>query len=142
MLASFLVPTAPRRELDQLLRYELVRITPFPVEALFWRWDGHVKLADRTRTEITLANITRILPDALPATVAGGWHKVPLRISLNASWQVLMELVHAIERSPTRIFIDDIHFLSPVVVAHPAASPIQASVVLYDFRPADAGAGT
>src|ERR1700761_299515 len=37
------VPTAPRRQMDQMLRYELGRITPFPAADLFWRWDGHAK---------------------------------------------------------------------------------------------------
>lgn len=77
-----------------------------------------------------------------PAPTAGHWHKVALRISLNASWPVLMEMVRSIEQSPTRILIDDVHFRSPVVAAHPAVLPIQASMVLYGFRPADAGSGT
>ncbi len=54
------VPTAPRRDLDQLLRHELGRITPFPAEALFWRWEGRVKPADKTRTEVTLTLVPRI----------------------------------------------------------------------------------
>jgi general secretion pathway protein L len=48
------VPTAPRRELDQLLRYELARITPFNAEDLFWRWDGRPKIGDKGRTDVTL----------------------------------------------------------------------------------------
>jgi hypothetical protein len=77
-----------------------------------------------------------------PAPAAGRWHKVTLRISLNASWPVLMALVRSIEQSPTRILIDDIHFRSPVVIARPTVMPIQASMILYGFRPADAGPGT
>lgn len=86
------------------------------------------------------ANLTAV--ETLPATAAGGWHKVGLRISLNASWPVLMELVRAIERSPARIFIDDTHFHSPVVVSRPASLPIQASMMLYGFRSTEAGSGT
>jgi general secretion pathway protein L len=68
-----IVPTAPRRELDRLLRYQLARITPFPVEALFWRWDGHVKPADRTRTEITLTMVPKaLLAPAIAALVGVG----------------------------------------------------------------------
>lgn len=63
------VPTAPRRELDQLLRHELARITPFPVDALFWRWDGHVKVGDRTRTEITLMMVPKAVLAAVLATL-------------------------------------------------------------------------
>jgi general secretion pathway protein L len=59
LVKHHIVPTAPRRELDRLLSYELARITPFPAEALFWRWDGRVKPGDRTRTEITLTMIPK-----------------------------------------------------------------------------------
>ncbi|WP_428487842.1 type II secretion system protein GspM [Rhodopila sp.] len=77
-----------------------------------------------------------------PAPAATSWHKVTLRISLSASWPVLMTLLRAIEQSPTRILIDDVRFRSPTIVAHPLVLPIQASMVLYGFRPATPGAGT
>jgi hypothetical protein len=99
-------------------------------------------LQERVQAMAAAAGVNLTAVETLPATVAGGFHKVPLRISLNASWPVLMELVRAIERSPTRIFIDDVHFHSPVVLVHPTTPPIQASMVLYGFRPANAGAGT
>jgi general secretion pathway protein M len=99
-------------------------------------------LQERVQAMAAAAGVNVTAVETLPATVAGAWHKVPQRISLNASWPVLMELVRAIERSPTRIFIDDVHFHSPVVVVRPAAPPIQASMVLYGVRPANAGAGT
>lgn len=87
------------------------------------------------------ASLTAV--ETLPAApVAGSWHKVALRVSLNASWPVLVELIRSVEQSPTRILIDDIHFRSPVVIAHPAALPIQASMVLYGFRPPGSGGGT
>ncbi|MDR3529055.1 MAG: type II secretion system protein GspM [Rhodopila sp.] len=99
-------------------------------------------LQERVQAMAAAAGVNLTAVETLPASAAGGWHKVSLRISLNASWQVLMELVRAIERSPTRIFVDDVHFHSPVVVSHPAALPIQASMVLYGFRPVDGGTGT
>jgi general secretion pathway protein M len=74
-----------------------------------------------------------------PAPAAGRWHRITLRISLSASWPVLMEVIRSVEQSPTRILIDDVHFRSPVMAAHPVVMPIQASMVLYGFRPADAG---
>jgi general secretion pathway protein L len=61
------IPTAPRRELDQLLRHELARITPFPAEELYWRWDGHAKPNNRTRTDVTLTMVPRM---ALASAVA------------------------------------------------------------------------
>lgn len=67
------VPTASRRQLDQLLRHELGRITPFPAGELFWRWDGHAKPGNRTRTDVTLTMVPRItLAPALTALDAVG----------------------------------------------------------------------
>lgn len=96
-------------------------------------------LQERVQAMAAAAGVNLTAVETLPATTAEGWHKVALRISLNASWQVLMQLVGAIERSSTRIFIDDVHFHSPVVVAHPTTLPIQASMVLYGFRLAEPG---
>src|ERR1700688_4272269 len=39
LVKNHLVPTIPPRQMDQLLRYELARITPFAAQDLFWRWD-------------------------------------------------------------------------------------------------------
>jgi len=54
------VPTATRRELGQLLRHELGRISPFAAEALFWHWRGRVRATDRTRTEIALTMVPKM----------------------------------------------------------------------------------
>jgi general secretion pathway protein M len=85
------------------------------------------------------ANLTAV--ETLPAAAAERWRKVSLRISLNAPWPVLVELMHAVEQAPNRIFIGDVHFHSPAMVTRPASLPIQASMVLYGFRPADVGPG-
>ncbi len=53
------VPTAPRRELTQLLRHELERVTPFTADAVFWNWDGRPKAGDRSRTVVTLTMVPK-----------------------------------------------------------------------------------
>jgi general secretion pathway protein M len=80
------------------------------------------------------AGVSLTAVETLPATAAGEWQRVSLRISLNASWPVLMDLLRAIEQSPTRILIDDVHFHMETVVTHPTVLPVQASMVLYGFR--------
>ena len=87
------------------------------------------------------ANLTAV--ETLPATPSGKWHKVSLRISLNAPWPVLMELLRSIGQSPTRILVDDVHFHSTTgitasTIGHPVVLPVQASMVLYGFRAAEA----
>ncbi|HEY1413364.1 MAG TPA: type II secretion system protein GspM [Rhodopila sp.] len=85
------------------------------------------------------ANLTAVetLPPA-PAA-AGHWHRVSLRITVTASWPVLMALIGSVEQSPTRILINDVHFRSPILAIRPTVVPIQASMELYGFRAAGAG---
>ena len=59
LVKNHLVPTVPPRQINQLLRYELGRITPFAAEDLFWRWDGHTRPSNRTRTDVTLTMVPR-----------------------------------------------------------------------------------
>jgi Tfp pilus assembly protein PilO len=99
-------------------------------------------LQERVQKMAAAAGVSLTAVETLPAVPAGRWRRVPLRISLNASWPVLTELVRSIEQSNTRILIDDVHFHSPTVVARPTVVPIQASMMLYGFRQAEAGAGT
>ena len=67
------IPNAPRRQLGQVLRHELARITPFPADDLFWRWDDHARTgpgtaANRARTDVTLTMVPRLaLAPALSA---------------------------------------------------------------------------
>lgn len=86
------------------------------------------------------ANLTAV--ETLPVSQSGKWHKVSLRISLNAPWPVLMDLLQSIERSPMRILVDDVHLHSATVVSRPTVLPIQASMVVYGFRPGETGTGT
>jgi general secretion pathway protein L len=61
------VPAAPRRELEQVLRYELARVTPFRAEDLFWRWDSRPKAGDKSRVDVTLT----LVPKAAVASALG-----------------------------------------------------------------------
>jgi general secretion pathway protein M len=99
-------------------------------------------LQERVQKMAAAAGVSLTAVETLPAVPAGRWRRVPLRISLSASWPVLTELLRSIEQSNTRILIDDVHFHSPTVVARPTVVPIQASMMLYGFRQAEAGAGT
>ena len=90
----------------------------------------------------TAAGVILTAVETLPAAPAGNWRKVSLRVSLNAPWPVLMDLLRSIENAPVHVMIDDIHFHSATVVARPTTLPVQASMVLYGFRPAEPGAGT
>jgi type II secretory pathway component PulM len=95
-------------------------------------------LQEAVQKMATTAGASLTAVETLPSTTESErWRKVSLRISLNASWPVLIGLMRAVERSSSRIFIADVHFHSPAVVARATNLPIQASMVLYGFRTAD-----
>ena len=100
------------------------------------------ELQERVQGMAATEGISLTAVETLPGTVSGHWHRIPLRITLNAGWPVLINMISAIERSSLKIFIDDVHFHSPIVVAHPTAVPIQASMVVYGFRSDDIRAGS
>jgi hypothetical protein len=91
-------------------------------------------LQERVQKMAATAGASLTAVETLPATPAGKWHKVSLRISLNAPWPVLMDVLRSFEQSPTRILVDDVHFHSATVVSRPTVLPIQASMVLCGFR--------
>ena len=99
-------------------------------------------LQERIQKMAATAGTSLTAVETLPVTTTGKWHKVALRISTNAPWPVLMDLLRSIEQSPTRILVDDIHFHSATLVARPVALPVQASMVVYGFRASESGAGT
>ena len=99
-------------------------------------------LQERVQKMASTAGVSLTAVETLPATSTDNQHRVSLRISLNAPWPVLMELLRSIEQSPTRILIDDVHLHAATIVTHPTVLPVQASMVLYGFRPAEAGTGS
>ena len=99
-------------------------------------------LQERVQKMSGIAGVSLSAVETLPAVQAGTWHKIPLRISLNAPWPVLINLLRALEDSPVRILVDDVHFHAATLVARPTVLPIQASMVLYGFRPAEGSPGT
>jgi general secretion pathway protein L len=69
------MPTASRRDLDQMLRHELSRISPFPAGALLWDWRSRVSRADKTRSQIALTMVPRVaVADVLERLAAIGIH--------------------------------------------------------------------
>nr|WP_294529033.1 PilN domain-containing protein [uncultured Rhodopila sp.] len=96
----YAVPTAPRNDLDQMLRHDLARITPFPASALFWRWDGRPKPGDRTRTDIVLTMVPKAaLAAALESLAAAGIVPRYLEIDSGGQRRLLPLAEHAAARS-------------------------------------------
>ncbi len=53
------VPATARRDLAQVLRHELGRITPFSADAVSWRWEARPVNRDRTLLEVQLTIVPR-----------------------------------------------------------------------------------
>ena len=104
VLEKPLVPRASRRDLAQLLRHELGRISPFPAGALFWRWQGRVRATDRTRTEIALTMVPK-------AAVAAALDKLAEVGIQPASWKWARRSGPACCRSTTAATGDPIQHL-------------------------------
>jgi len=99
-------------------------------------------LQERIQKMAATAGTSLTAVETLQVTTTGKWHKVALRISTNAPWPVLMDLLRSIEQSPTRILVDDVHFHSATIVTRPVVLPVQASMVVYGFRASETGTGT
>jgi len=73
LVKRHIVPTASRSDLQQLLRHEIARITPFTAKELLWRWDGRARPGDRGRTDVLLTMVPKsAIAPALDAVVAAG----------------------------------------------------------------------
>lgn len=77
-------------------------------------------------------NLTAV--ETLPPEVDGRWHRLSLRISLNAPYPALIGLMRQIDQAPIRVFMDDLHLHSPILAVRPRSEPIQASLIVYGFR--------
>jgi len=74
--------------------------------------------------------------EALPAEQVGAYRRVALRVTVDATWPVLVKLLQAIERATPRMFIDDLQ-----IHAQPAADklrepPLDISFTVLAFRAA------
>lgn len=57
---THIMPAASRADMEQMLRLELGRITPFSAESVYWHWEGHPKPNDRGRSEVRLTIVPKI----------------------------------------------------------------------------------
>jgi hypothetical protein len=77
--------------------------------------------------------------EALPAEQVGGYRRIALRLTVDASWPVLVRMLQAVERAAPRMFVDELQ-----IHAQPAAEklrepPLDISFLVLAFRAATAG---
>jgi general secretion pathway protein M len=77
--------------------------------------------------------------ETLPAEARGGYRRIALRVTLSASWPVLIELLHTAGQQQSRMLVDDVQLRAPLIQGREAATPVSASFTLLAFRAAPAG---
>ena len=105
LVKRHVVPTAPRRDLHQLLGHELSRITPFSAEVLFWRWAGQVLPGDRSRTEVVLTMVPKKLLTEAFATLASAGLKADFIEVGSAERPTLLPIAEAPELNGQAILV-------------------------------------
>lgn len=80
--------------------------------------------------------------ETLPAEARGRYRRIGLRVSLNAPWPVLIELVRAAGEGQPGMLVDDLQLRSAAVQTRTAATPVSASFTLLAFRAAQGGSGS
>lgn len=78
--------------------------------------------------------------EALPAEQVGAYRRIALRLTVDASWPVLVRMLQAVERAAPRMFVDELQ-----IHAQPAAEklhepPLDISFLVLAFRAATADA--
>ncbi len=79
--------------------------------------------------------------EALPAEQVGAYRRISLRLTVDASWPVLIRLLQQVERATPRMFIDELQ-----IHAQPAAEklhepPLDISLLVLAFRAAAGNEG-
>ena len=78
--------------------------------------------------------------ETLPASPAGSYRRIGLRLSLSAPWPVLVALLQAVELGRPRMLVDEVDLQSSQMLGGENQPLLNASFTLYAFR-ADAGRG-
>ena len=82
------------------------------------------------------AHLTSV--EALPGEAAGAYRRLALRVSVDATWPVLVGLLQAVEQATPRMFIDDLQLHATPAARTTRELPLDISFTLLAFRAADA----
>ncbi len=75
--------------------------------------------------------------EALPAEPAGGYRRLALRVTVDATWPVLVGLLQAVEQATPRMFIDDLQLHATPAARTTRELPLDIAFTLLAFRAAD-----
>ncbi len=75
--------------------------------------------------------------EALPAEPAGTYRRLALRVTVDATWPVLVGLLQAVEQATPRMFIDDLQLHATPAARTPRELPLDIAFTFLAFRAAD-----
>jgi general secretion pathway protein M len=82
-----------------------------------------------TRAGATLSSV-----ETLPAATVGGYHRIGLRLSLSASWPVLVRLLEAVEQARPRAVVDDLEVQAAQMLTGAEEALLTAGFTVHAFR--------
>lgn len=101
------------------------------------------RLQETIQTMATKAGTNLTSLETLPPDASGVYHRIHLRVALNAPYPVIVGLLEAIESSAPRLLIDDVRLSGSRIVGRATVSPLDATLTVIAFRAASpATAGT
>lgn len=80
--------------------------------------------------------------EALPAEPAGSYRRLALRVTVDATWPVLIRLLQSVEQATPRMFIDDLQLHATPTASSVRELPLDISFTLLAFRAADPASPT
>ena len=99
-------------------------------------------LQERVQDMARQAGVSLASAETLPATPAGAYRRIGLRVSLSGPWPVLVTLLEQVEQASPRMLLDDLQLHGPRMVAPPPNPPLEAGFTVFAFRaPIAASAG-
>jgi general secretion pathway protein M len=88
------------------------------------------------------AGVELVSMETLPAEARGSYRRIGLRVSLNAPWRVLIELLSAAGQGQPQMLVDDLQLHSVEMQPRGAAALVGASFTLLAFRVMQDGSGS
>jgi hypothetical protein len=82
-----------------------------------------------TRAGATLSSV-----ETLPATTVGSYHRIGLRLSLSATWPVLVRLLEAVEQARPRTVVDALEVQASQMLTGAEEALLTAGFTVYAFR--------
>lgn len=74
--------------------------------------------------------------EALPAEQVGAYRRVALRLTVDATWPVVIRLIQSIERATPRMFVDDLQIHAQPAAEKQREPPLDISFTVLAFRAA------